>query len=246
MIVGDVGSGKTMVILASAYMMLPRRSILMAPTTILANQLFEEAQKFLPDMQIALVTNKSKKEELSGYDFVIGTHALLYRDLDDIGLVMIDEQHRFGTAQRNKLSKMLEKNSARPHFLQFSATPIPRTQAMINSALLDVSLITQTPFKKDISTRVIRKSDFAELLEHIKEEIDKIIKNFNSLDLVNEIMVPCRVCNTVLSITVKRSFIENSESYPVPLVYTHEGHAILCFIDKNYAVRGVELVNITG
>ena len=79
-----------------------------------------------------------------------------------------------------------------------------------------------------------------------KEEINKIIKDFNSLDLVNEIMVPCRVCNTVLPIIVKRSFIEDSESYPVPLVYIHKGHAILCFIDKNYAVRGVELVNITG
>ena len=79
-----------------------------------------------------------------------------------------------------------------------------------------------------------------------KEEINNIIKNFNSLDLVNEIKVPCRVCNTVLQIIVKKSFIENAESYPVPLVYTHKGHAILCFIDKNYAVRGVELVNITG
>ena len=79
-----------------------------------------------------------------------------------------------------------------------------------------------------------------------KEEINKIIKNFNSFDLVNEIMVPCMVCNTVLPITVKRSFIENSESYPVPLVYTHKGHAILCFIDKNYDVRGIELVNTTG
>jgi len=79
-----------------------------------------------------------------------------------------------------------------------------------------------------------------------KEEIDKIIKNFNSFDLVNEIMVPCRVCNTVLPITIKRSFIEDSDSHPVPIVHIHKGHAILCFIDKNYAVRGVELVNITG
>jgi len=172
MIVGDVGAGKTMVILACAYMAREYGSVLMAPTTVLANQLFEEAQKFLPDMKIALVTNKSKKEDLSAYDFIIGTHALLYRDLGDMALVMIDEQHRFGTAQRNKLSKMLEQNSSRPHFLQFSATPIPRTQAMINSSLLDVSLITQTPFKKDIKTRVIHKSDFPGLLGHIKEEIE--------------------------------------------------------------------------
>ncbi len=184
MVVGDVGAGKTMVILACAYMARAYGSILMAPTTVLANQLFEEAQKFLPkEMKIALVTNKSKKEDLSSFDFIIGTHALLYRELKKVALVMIDEQHRFGTAQRNKLAKMMEyrqaepsgkedqQEQARPHFLQFSATPIPRTQAMINSSLLDVSLITQTPFKKDIDTRVIQKQDFADLLEHIKEEI---------------------------------------------------------------------------
>ena len=207
MIVGDVGSGKTMVILASAYMAKEHGSVLMAPTTVLANQLFEEAQKFLPDLKIALVTNKTKKkEDLSQYDFLIGTHALLYRDIKDKALVMIDEQHRFGTAQRNKLSKMMENKTsrlqsdvsgeaaslnktsrsqrnvsgkavsqtfARPHFLQFSATPIPRTQAMINSSLLDVSLITQTPFKKDIQTSVIHKSDFSELLKHIEVELEK-------------------------------------------------------------------------
>ena len=54
------------------------------------------------------------------------------------------------------------------------------------------------------------------------------------------------VCNQVLPLVVKRSFILSADSYPVPLVYTHKGHAILCFIDKNFDVRGVELVNITG
>ncbi|MDF1881845.1 ATP-dependent DNA helicase RecG [Sulfurimonas sp. MAG313] len=172
MVVGDVGSGKTMVILACAYMAKEKGSVLMAPTTVLANQLFEEAQKFLPSLKVGLVTNKTKKkEDLNQYDFLIGTHALLYRNLKDRALVMIDEQHRFGTAQRNKLSKMMEKEEARPHFIQFSATPIPRTQAMINSSLLDVSLITQTPFKKDINTKVIHKNDFAELLNHIQKEI---------------------------------------------------------------------------
>ena len=62
MVVGDVGSGKTMVILASAFMNFPNRSILMAPTTILVNQLYEEAQKFLPHAKIVLVTNKTKKQ----------------------------------------------------------------------------------------------------------------------------------------------------------------------------------------
>jgi len=171
MIVGDVGSGKTMVILAAAFMMRKHGVILMAPTTILANQLFEEAQKFLPDLRSCLVTNKSKKQDLKEFDFIIGTHALLYRELPKTALVMVDEQHRFGTQQRNMLEKLVSEGSQKPHFLQFSATPIPRTQAMIETAHIDVSLITSTPFIKDIKSEVIHKEDFSELLTHIKSEI---------------------------------------------------------------------------
>ncbi len=173
MIVGDVGSGKTMVILASAYMNRQNRTILMAPTTILANQLFEEAQKFLPDIKSILVTNKSKKVDLSEYDFLIGTHALLYKELPEATLVMVDEQHRFGTQQRNMLEKLVSDGAKKPHFLQFSATPIPRTQAMIETAHIDVSLITSTPFTKDIDSKVIHKSDFKDLIAHIESEIAK-------------------------------------------------------------------------
>ncbi len=173
MIVGDVGSGKTMVILASAIMMFPNRSILMAPTTILANQLFEEAEKFLPNIKSVLVTNKTKKIDLSEFDFIIGTHALLYRELPQAGLVMVDEQHRFGTLQRNMLEKLISEREEKPHFLQFSATPIPRTLAMIETAHIDVSLITSTPFTKDIDSKVIHKSDFKNLIIHIKQEIEK-------------------------------------------------------------------------
>ncbi len=170
MIVGDVGCGKTMVILASVLMMRPFRSILMAPTTILAAQLFEEAQKFLPNLRIGLVTNATKKGSLDEFDFLIGTHALLHRDLPSAALVMVDEQHRFGTAQRHALTKLTENDSS-PHFLQFSATPIPRTLAMIESAHIDVSLIVQTPFTKNIATKILHKNDFPLLLEHIHREI---------------------------------------------------------------------------
>jgi len=169
-IVGDVGSGKTMVIMAAVVMMSPYRSILMAPTTILAAQLHEEAQKYLPDFKITLVTNATKKALLDDYDFIIGTHALLYRDLPTAGLVMVDEQHRFGTAQRHALSR-LSDNDSPPHFLQFSATPIPRTQAMMDTAHIDVSLIQQTPFTKNITTKIIHKGDFVSLLGHIRGEI---------------------------------------------------------------------------
>jgi ATP-dependent DNA helicase RecG len=171
MVVGDVGSGKTMVILASAFMMREYKSILMVPTTILANQIFEEAQKYLGSMKVALVTNKTKKVDLAEYDFIIGTHALLYRGLPCAALVMVDEQHRFGTQQRKLLEKLVSTEEKRAHFLQFSATPIPRTQAMIETAHIDVSLITSTPFKKDIQTKVIHKRDFSQLLEHIHQEI---------------------------------------------------------------------------
>jgi ATP-dependent DNA helicase RecG len=107
---------------------------------------------------------------LEGYDFIIGTHALLHRDLPEAGLVMVDEQHRFGTAQRHALTKLTD-NDTSPHYLQFSATPIPRTLAMIESAHIDVSLIVQTPFTKNIVTSLITRTDFPALLEHIRSEI---------------------------------------------------------------------------
>jgi ATP-dependent DNA helicase RecG len=175
LIIGDVGSGKTMVILAAAVMAYPKRSMLMAPTSLLAIQLYEEAIKHLPQtMKIALVMQGKKKGDYKEADFVIGTHALLFKeDLPRAALVMVDEQHRFGTKQRALLEAMMSNEEKKPHYLQFSATPIPRTQAMMQSELIDVSLITSTPFEKDITTLVIGKENFSELLEDIKEEIEQ-------------------------------------------------------------------------
>jgi ATP-dependent DNA helicase RecG len=172
-VVGDVGCGKTMVVLASAMMAYPNRSILMAPTTILANQLYEEAKKHLPSyVRVKLLTQKSKKHvNLDDSDFIIGTHALLYQELPKAYLVMIDEQHRFGTNQRVLLEQFSKDDEAKPHFLQFSATPIPRTMAMIDSTMVDFSFIKEIPFKKDISTYIISKGDFKELIAHIKDEV---------------------------------------------------------------------------
>ena len=177
MVVGDVGSGKTMVILASVMMALPHKSILMAPTSLLALQLYEEARKHLPhSVKVALVMQGKDEGDYTQADFIIGTHALLYKeDLPEASLVMVDEQHRFGTKQRQTLealvSKGEESEQRKPHFLQFSATPIPRTQAMMQSELLDVSLITTTPFEREVLTQTISKQDFPDLLGHIKEEI---------------------------------------------------------------------------
>ncbi|MDU7692963.1 MAG: ATP-dependent DNA helicase RecG [Helicobacter sp.] len=175
MIVGDVGCGKTIIILASAFMMHPKKSLLMAPTTILARQIFEEAKMRLSHMKIALITGENKAD-FSDCDFVIGTQALLHRKFDasDFGLLMIDEQHRFGTKQRAFLSKMLyEDHSGSAHFLQFSATPIPRTLGMINQNLIDFSFIKELPFPKNIDTKIISKGDFGMLLAHIRSECQK-------------------------------------------------------------------------
>ena len=174
-VMGDVGSGKTMVILSSVVMAYPKRSVLMAPTTILANQLFDEAKKFLPlhVKSCLVVSATSKKEDLSKYDFLIGTHALLHRKLPDFDLVMVDEQHRFGTKQRELINQLSIVDEKHPHFLQFSATPIPRTMSMIQSSLVDFSFIKETPFEKDIDTKIIQKQDFKELTVHIKQEVEE-------------------------------------------------------------------------
>ncbi len=173
LIVGDVGAGKTMVILAAALTALPHKSILMAPTSLLAMQLYEEAQKHLGDLMcIALVTQNHKEGDIDEADFIIGTHALLYlKRLPEAALVMTDEQHRFGSSQRHALEKLVSRGERRPHYLQFSATPIPRTQAMIESAMIDVTLMRGLPFKKRIETRIVGKEDFAALLHEIKATI---------------------------------------------------------------------------
>jgi ATP-dependent DNA helicase RecG len=175
-VIGDVGCGKTIVMLATAFMVFPHKAIIMAPTTILANQLIEEAHKFLPtSYKIHLVTNKSKTsdQEILEADLLIGTHALLYHELPKVSVIMVDEQHRFGSNQRHALSILTSDAQKLPHFFQFSATPIPRTQAMIESTLADVSFIKEVPFKKDITTSILHKYDFEKLLLHIQSEIDK-------------------------------------------------------------------------
>ena len=84
------------------------------------------------------------------------------------------------------------------------------------------------------------------IFNNFKTQVDEIIANFEKLGLVRVINIPCSACNKTLPLIIKNSFIKNAESYPVPIVYTHNGHALLAFIDMNFNVRGVELVNMTG
>ncbi len=168
-VMGDVGCGKTIVILACVMMAYPKKSILLAPTTILANQLYNEAIKFLPKhISIGLAIKDNKIVEC---DFLIGTHSLLYKNLSSFSLFMTDEQHRFGTNQRFTIEKMLEIEGKKPHSIQFSATPIPRTMALIESNIVDFCTIKNLPFKKDITSQIITRNHFNMLLEHIRKEI---------------------------------------------------------------------------
>lgn len=172
-IMGDVGSGKTLIILAAALMNYPQISYLMAPTSILAEQIYAEAVRLLPDfMKITLVKSGEKAINLDGTNLAIGTHALLWHDLPKSNLVMVDEQHRFGSNQREKIAELVKDGEFRANFLQFSATPIPRTLSMIQSEYVKFSFLKQMPFVKDIRTIIIQNSGFSGLLKHIKSEIE--------------------------------------------------------------------------
>ncbi len=173
-IMGDVGSGKTLIMLASAMMARPHKSIIMAPTSILAQQIYSEAKRLLPsDFCVSLVQKGDKNIDESA-TLLIGTHALLYHELPNAPLIMVDEQHRFGSNQRHKIEKLASSGDAdehRAHFLQFSATPIPRTLGLIESNLVSFSFLKEIPFQKNITTKILDNTGFSALLSHLDKQI---------------------------------------------------------------------------
>ena len=183
---GDVGSGKTLVALITMLIAQGNgfQSALLAPTEILSAKHYETIVSFLADLPIrcALLTGSVKRsqrkpllESLANgeIDLLIGTHALLEDEVvfKNLGLVVIDEQHRFGVAQR---AKMRKKNTMAPHVLVMTATPIPRTLAMTFYGDLDVSVIDELPpWRKPIQT--IHRFDSHRLQLHgfMREQIAK-------------------------------------------------------------------------
>lgn len=186
LIQGDVGSGKTIVALMCMLMAIDNdfQSCLMAPTEILARQHFNGLQELLEglDIEIALLTGSSKtaqrreihsKLEDGSLKILIGTHALIEDKVKfkNLGLAVVDEQHRFGVAQRAKLWK---KNSLPPHVLVMTATPIPRTLAMTVYGNLDISVIDELPPGRKAITTVARNDKRRlEVFGFIKDEIAK-------------------------------------------------------------------------
>lgn len=180
---GDVGSGKTAVAASVCYTVIKNgyQSAFMAPTEVLARQHYETFCKLLgdTDLKIALLTGSLKesekkkiRQELSNgeIDLIIGTHALITdkTEFNNLGLVVTDEQHRFGVAQRAKLLGKGEN----PHLLVMSATPIPRTLGLIIFGDLDISIIDELPpLRKPVITSVRSAIQRKRIYDFIRSEI---------------------------------------------------------------------------
>ena len=204
---GDVGSGKTLVALMSMLIALDNgfQAAIMAPTEILAEQHLQTIRDFLGDMPVRIelltgvVKGKRRTEVLEGLlkgtiDIVVGTHALIEDTVQfhQLGLAVIDEQHRFGVAQR---AKLWGKNENPPHVLVMTATPIPRTLAMTIYGDLDVSVIDELPpGRKPIQTVHKFDTQMTSLYQGIRQQIHlgrqvyivfPLIKESEKIDLKN-------------------------------------------------------------
>ncbi len=186
---GDVGSGKTVVAAIAATVAIDAgwQCALMAPTEILAEQHFRKLVSWLEPLgvKVAWLTGslkaKAKREQLalvaSGEaQLVVGTHAVIQDQVEfaKLGLALIDEQHRFGVAQRLQLRRKLESTELEPHLLMMSATPIPRTLAMTYLADLEVSTIDELPpGRTPIVTKVFADNRRPDVIERIRDEVAK-------------------------------------------------------------------------
>lgn len=204
---GDVGSGKTVVALMSMLIAIDNgfQTCIMAPTEILANQHYQTIKSLVGDdfVEVALLTGSTKPkarkvlhERLESGDLkiLIGTHALIEDKVQykNLGLVVIDEQHRFGVEQRARLWR---KNNIPPHILVMTATPIPRTLAMTLYGDLDISIIDELPAgRKPIETHHLYENQRLRMFGFMKQEIAKgrqiyvvypLIQESEKLDLKN-------------------------------------------------------------
>lgn len=198
LIQGDVGSGKTLVACAVIYNMAKNgyQSAFMAPTEILASQHFKTLKGFFDksDINIALLTGSTSakekreiKEKIKNgeIDVAIGTHALIQSDVvfKNIGLVITDEQHRFGVKQRSALTA----KGNTPHTLVMSATPIPRTLALMIYGDLDISVIDQMPAgRQPIETYLIDSKKRQRAYNYIKKHLDEGRQAYIVCPLVEE------------------------------------------------------------
>ena len=195
---GDVGSGKTVVAMCSAYKAVKSgyQAAIMAPTAILANQHLENFKNILEKFDIKMellisgITKKKKEDilqrlENGEIDIIIGTHALIEDNVKfkNLGLVVTDEQHRFGVKQRSKIAS----KGNNPDVLVMTATPIPRTLALILYGDLDISIIDELPpNRKKIETFAVNKNMTDRVNAFIKKQIDEGRQAYIVCPLVEE------------------------------------------------------------
>ncbi|HFH9837613.1 TPA: ATP-dependent DNA helicase RecG [Streptococcus suis] len=203
---GDVGAGKTVVAGLAMYAAYTAgmQSAIMVPTEILAEQHFESLCQLFPDLSIALLTGSMKASsrkvvlkaiESGEIDMIVGTHALIQEAVayHRLGLVVTDEQHRFGVKQR----RMLREKGENPDVLMMTATPIPRTLAITAFGEMDVSIINQLPAgRKPIITRWVKHEQIPTVLAWLDKELGKgaqvyvispLIEESETLDVKNAI-----------------------------------------------------------
>ena len=195
---GDVGSGKTIVSMIAAVNCINAgyQTSFMVPTEILAKQHFSFAKKYLPkNVKIEMLTGKSKYADrkkilenlkLGKIDFLIGTHALFQKKVEynKLGLIIIDEQHKFGVRQRKELS---EKGGNNCDVLVMSATPIPRTMMMTVYGDMDLTLIKEKPKnRKKIITYSKLEDKISEIIRFVKKEISNKNQIFWVCPLIEE------------------------------------------------------------
>ncbi|HFI0126814.1 TPA: ATP-dependent DNA helicase RecG [Streptococcus suis] len=203
---GDVGSGKTVVagLAMFAAVSAGMQAAIMVPTEILAEQHYQSFRQLFPDLSIALLTGGMKVAERRAaleaisdgqVDMIVGTHALIQESVSyhQLGLVVTDEQHRFGVKQR----RLFREKGANPDVLMMTATPIPRTLAITAFGDMDVSIINQLPAgRKPIITRWVKHQQLPTVLEWLEKElrsgaqvyfISPLIEESEALDLKNAI-----------------------------------------------------------
>ena len=177
---GDVGSGKTLVAFHSAQVAIYNgyQAVMLAPTSVLAEQHYKLALKLFPGtVKIGLITSDTTKKLKNPpkLDLIIGTHAVLFHKsklLQNLGLIIVDEEHRFGVGQRNELQKYYkELKDHIPHYLSLTATPIPRSIALTLFGDMDVSVIEKPPGRKEVKTFLVPYTKRENSISWINEKL---------------------------------------------------------------------------
>ncbi|HFH9946407.1 TPA: ATP-dependent DNA helicase RecG [Streptococcus suis] len=262
---GDVGSGKTVVagLAMFAAVSAGMQAAIMVPTEILAEQHYQSLRQLFPDLSIALLTGGMKVAERrtaleaisdGRVDMIVGTHALIQESVSyhQLGLVVTDEQHRFGVKQR----RLFREKGDNPDVLMMTATPIPRTLAITAFGDMDVSIINQLPAgRKPIITRWVKHQQLPTVLEWLEKElrsgaqvyfISPLIEESEALDLKNAIDLQAELqahFGSQVTVDLLHGKMKNEEKDAIMQAFKDRKSAIL--VSTTVIEVGVNVPNAT-